>query len=108
MVELVVVRFVGCGDRCDLGPDLREAGADLLVGEGDDLGLERVRLVDEGLDPLQLAVIGVDEARKETQHGRCSLAEVPRNGGRRPPDPLPAEACAIATPQPASDQNPVP
>ena len=32
-----------------------------------DLGLERVRLVDEGLDPLELAVVRVDEAGEEAQ-----------------------------------------
>ena len=54
--------------------------ADLLVREGLDLGLEIVGLVDERLDPLELAVVGVDEPGKKAKHGRCSIraTSVPR------------------------------
>ena len=44
-------------------------GADLLVGEGLELGLERVGLVDQRLEASDLAVVRVDEAGQEV-HGR--------------------------------------
>ena len=70
MVELVLRRLVGHGDPRDLGAERGEPGADLVVGEGLDLGLEVVRLVDERLDPFELAVVRVDEAVQEAKHGR--------------------------------------
>ena len=79
MMELVVGRFVRNGDLDDLGAQRREPGANLLVGERLDLGLERVGRVDERLDALQFSIIRVDEARQKSQHVRCSLAEVPAN-----------------------------
>ena len=77
VVTLVVRRLVGNGGLGHLRADLGEPGPDLLVGEGLDLGLEFVGGVDEWLDPLQFSVVRVDEARQKSQHGRCSLAEVP-------------------------------
>ena len=68
VVELVLGRLVGLGDLVDLLADLRELRADLLVGERLVLGLERVGLVDQGIDASDLAVIRVDEAGKEL-HG---------------------------------------
>jgi len=54
----------------EVGADLLEARADLRVGEGLDLCFEIVGLVDERLDPFQLAVVRVDESGKEAKHGR--------------------------------------
>ena len=69
VVELVVGRLVRLGVRADLLADLGELGADLLVGQGLEFGLERVGLVDQGLDASKLAVVRVDETGKES-HGR--------------------------------------
>jgi hypothetical protein len=69
MVELVVGGLVGLGDLADLVADLGEPGADLLVAERGDLGLELVGLVDDGLQASKLAVVRVDETGEES-HGR--------------------------------------
>ena len=53
----------------DLVAERVEARADLVVGQRLDLGLEGVRLVDERLDPLDLAVVRVDEPVQEAKHG---------------------------------------
>ena len=49
---------------------LGEPRADLVVGQGLDLGLELVRLVDQRLDASDLAVVRVDEPGQEAKHGR--------------------------------------
>ena len=46
--------------------------ADLLVGEGLELGLEVVGLVDDRLEPVELAVVGVEESGEQA-HGRLSI-----------------------------------
>ena len=65
MLELLVGRLVGRGVLADLLADLRELRADLVVGEGLELGFEAVGLVDERLEASDLAVVRVDEAGKE-------------------------------------------
>ena len=97
VVELVLARLVRGRDLLDLGAELGEAGPDLLIGEGLDLGAQRVGRVDERLNPLQLSIVRVHEAGQESQHGRCSLAEATRN-----------RALGPARRQRASCQNPVP
>ena len=82
VVELVVGRLLGLARRPDLLADLRELGADLLVGQGLELGLERVRLVDPGLDASQLAVVRVDETGKEL-HGSVKYRAIGRTRSRR-------------------------
>ena len=77
MVELVIGRLVGFGGLEDLRAELRELGADLVVGEGLDLGLEGVRLVDQGLEASDLAVIRVDEPVQES-HDRVKYRGGPR------------------------------
>ena len=74
IVELVIGRLVGLGGLEDLGAELREVGADLVVGEGLDLGLEGVRRVDQGLEASDLAVIRVDEPVQES-HIASSIGE---------------------------------
>jgi hypothetical protein len=69
VMELVLGRLVRFGDLEDLLADHREALADLLVGKGLDLGFEGVRLVDEGLEVMELTIVGVDKTGKES-HGR--------------------------------------
>ena len=81
VVELVVGRLLGLDARADLVADLGELGTDLLVGQAFELGLERVGLLDPGLDPSQLAVVRVDETGKEL-HGSLSI------GGRWPVSPF--------------------
>ena len=68
----------GCGARADLVADLGELGADLLVGQRLEFGLERVGLVDQGLDASKLAVVRVDETGKES-HGTVSIRSDRRN-----------------------------
>ena len=82
VVELVVGRLVRLGARADLVADLRELGADLLVGQRLEFGLERVGLVDQGLDASELAVVRVDETGKES-HGTVSIGASPRPGPAR-------------------------
>ena len=72
MVALVVRGLVGLRDLADLLADLVEPLADLVVAERGDLFLELVGLVDDGLEPPQLAVVRVDEAGEEL-HGRRSI-----------------------------------
>src|SRR4029450_1983318 len=69
VVALVLRRLLGHDGLAEVGADLFEAPTDLPVGEGLDLWLERVGLVDERLDPFQLTVVRVDETGKEIQHG---------------------------------------
>ena len=66
MVALVVGRLVGLGGLEDLGLELGEVGADLLVGEPLVLGFERVRLVDQREEASDLAVVRVDESVQES------------------------------------------
>ncbi len=80
---LVLGRLLRDGDLEDLGADVREPRPDLVVGEGLDLGLERVRLVDRWLDASDLAVVRVDESGKEL-HGTAKYTgrgpQPPRDG----------------------------
>ena len=69
VVALVLGRLVRDGEFQDLGPDLGELGADLVIGERFELGFEAVDLVDVGLDPSKLAIVRVDETGKQA-HGR--------------------------------------
>ena len=61
VVELVLGRLLGGRGLRDLGADDVDPLADLLVGEGGELGLQLVGLVDERLDPVELAVVAVEE-----------------------------------------------
>ena len=67
--ELLLGRLAGDGGLVDLLTDQLEAVADGLVGQRGDLGLELVDLLDQGLEPSDLAVVRVDETGKES-HGR--------------------------------------
>ena len=69
VMELVVGRLVRSRDLADLRPEYVESGADLVVGQRLELRLELVRLVDHRLDPLELAIVRVDEAVQEAKHG---------------------------------------
>jgi hypothetical protein len=66
VVALVVGRLIGLGGLEDLGLELGEMSADLLVGECLVLGFERVRLVDQGEQASDLAVVRVDESVQES------------------------------------------
>jgi hypothetical protein len=66
--QLLLGRLAGLRQLADLFADLGEPLADLVIGEGRDLGLELVRLVDQGLDPSKLTVVRVDELGKKA-HG---------------------------------------
>ena len=66
VMALVVGRLVGLGGLEDLGPDLGEVGADLVVGECLVLGFERIGLVDQGEKASDLAVVRVDESVQES------------------------------------------
>ena len=70
MVELIVGRLLLDERLTELVAQPEEAGLDVLVGQGLDLGFQLVGLVDERLDPLQLTVVRIDEPGKETKHGR--------------------------------------
>ena len=83
VVELVLGRLVGRGGLGDLGAELGECGADLLVGEGLVFGLEGVGLVDQRLEASDLAVVRVDETVQES-HGRSSIGEVAPRSGQTP------------------------
>ena len=69
VVQLVVGRFVRHGGSGDLGAELGERRPDLIVGQRLVVGLEGVRLVDQGLEASDLAVVRVDETVQEL-HGR--------------------------------------
>ena len=70
VVELVVARLVGHGDGPDLVPERVEARPDLRVGQRLELGFERVGLVDQGLNPPDFPVVGVNEPVEEAEnHG---------------------------------------
>ena len=88
----------GDGDLADLVADLGEPGPDLVVGEGLDLGLERVRLVDRRLDASDLAVVRVDETGKEL-HGTAKYT------GRRPSAPSGRDQCQKPEPYPAHEDH---
>ena len=77
MMAFVVGRLVGFGGLEDLGLELGECGADLLVGEGLVFGFERVRLVDHREEASDLAVVRVDESVQEFLMTRLSIGEVP-------------------------------
>jgi hypothetical protein len=64
VVALVFRGLVGLRDVADLLADLVEPLADLVVAERRDLVLELVGLVDDGLEPSQLAVVRVDKAER--------------------------------------------
>ena len=59
----------GSDGLAELVAERREPLPDLRVGQGLDLFLELVGLVDERLDPLQLTVVRIDEPGKEIEHG---------------------------------------
>ncbi len=69
VVALVVRGLLGHDLLADLLQDRLEAIPDLRIAQGLDLGLEIVCRVDVRLDPLQLAIIRVDEAGQKTEHG---------------------------------------
>ena len=71
----------------NFGADRRDALADLFVGDGLELGLEGVDLVDERLDPLDLALVRVDEAVQEAKHGTVSIGEGSPAAPSAPGDP---------------------
>ena len=62
VVELVLGGFLGRGVLHDLRADGVHPLADLVVGQGGELVLELVGAVDEGLEPRQLAVVGIEES----------------------------------------------
>ena len=88
----------------ELVADRREPLADLRVGQGLDLFLEIVGLVDERLDPLQLTVVRIDEPGKESQAWavkyRWQSPTAPfRSGARdrfRRPRPVPSRQRLLA------------
>ena len=69
VLELIIGRRVGLGDLPDLVTELGEASPDLVIGQRLELGLEGVRLVDNGLDAFDLTVVGIDEPIQEAKHG---------------------------------------
>jgi len=73
MVALVLRDLLGSDRFADLVAERLKARANVGVAQGLDLRLEGVRLVDKGLDPLQLSIVGIDEAGQETKHGRTSI-----------------------------------
>ena len=81
--QLLFGGLAGGGQGLDLLADLGELGADLLVGEAFELGLEGVGLVDHGLDVPELAVVRVDETGKES-HGTVSIRSDRREPLRQP------------------------
>jgi hypothetical protein len=81
VVALVVRGLVGLRDLADLLADLVEPLADLVVAERGDLVLELVGLVDDWLEPPQLAVVRVDKTGKEL-HGGRSIGCLARTPGR--------------------------
>src|ERR1700704_2748624 len=95
MVELILGWLLGDGRFVDLLADLGDPLPDLLVGEGLELGLEPVRLIDLWLDPSKLAVVRVDKTIEKAQnHSRGSIGEAalwPRSG-----------ACSVAGCRPAA------
>ena len=72
VVELVLGRLLARGDLVDVGLDRVDPLADLGVGEGGVLVLELVDLVEQRLEPADLAVVGVEETGDEA-HGRLSI-----------------------------------
>ena len=70
VVELVVRGLAGLRRLADLLAELGEAGADLVVGQTLELGLELVGPVGERLDAFDLPVVGVDKPVQEAKHGR--------------------------------------
>ena len=63
--------------RCTVD-ELRRAG--LVRSDADvlrEFGFESVDLVDERLDPFDLAVVGIDESVQEAKHGTASIGEGP-------------------------------
>ena len=72
VVQLVLGRLVRLRLRVDLLADLGDLRADLLGGQRLEFGFERVRLLDQGKDPSDLAVVRVDETGKES-HGTVSI-----------------------------------
>ena len=65
MMELVLGRLVGHGLDPDLLAERVESGPDLGVAQRLELGFEAVRVVDQGLDPFDFPVIGVNEPVEE-------------------------------------------
>ena len=86
MVELVVGRFLELRGGAHLIADLGELGTDLVIGQTFELGFEPIGLVHPWLDPLQLAVIRIDETGKETHRTveyRASRADPRSDAGSR-------------------------
>src|SRR5829696_6553965 len=81
MAELLVGGLLLLGDIPDVGLDDVDALADLVVGEGRELVLERVDVVDDWLEAADLAVVRVEESG-EKAHGRLSIGRVARAAGR--------------------------
>ena len=87
VVELVLGRFVGRRHLADLVADLGEAGRDLVVGEGAELVREVVGLIDDGLEPRDLAFVGVEESVEEAHcRGSIGASPAPARTGTEPPD----------------------
>ena len=68
VVALVLGRLVGRGSLDQLGADPGDPFADRVIGQGFELGFEVVDLVDQRLNPAQLAVVGIDRSG-EVAHG---------------------------------------
>ena len=79
-------RFARGRQRPDLVADLGELGTDLILGECLELGLEGVRLIDQGLDASDFTVIGVDKTGEES-HGTRSIGRERGGARRRGPTP---------------------
>ncbi len=84
VLELILGRFLGLAGLDDLGPDLVDPGAQLVVGQGPHLGFELVRPVHERLDAFELALVRVDEPVQEAKHGTGSIGEPDRAAASGP------------------------
>ncbi len=87
-LELLLGRLGRGGLGAQLLAQRDHALAQLLVGEGLELGLEAIDLVEDGPQASDLALVGVDEARQEVLHGsqkyRPQTAATRADGARAP------------------------
>ncbi len=95
VVELVLGRLLGGGILRDLRADRAHPLPDLLVGEGGELVLELVGLVDDWLEAIDLTVVGIEEFGEQA-HGRLSIGWVRGCPGSRLPGPDPRVAARVS------------
>src|SRR3989304_1592375 len=70
LLELLLGCLLRLGLLRDLGAQGRHPRADVRVGEALEFGLEGVDLVDEALEALDLALVGVHETVEDAEHGK--------------------------------------